>query len=338
MNSKPTPLLGRRKGPRQLPSLPLSAFTPPNSGTSDKFPLPPSPSTVHPENVVDAHVVGDPELEKWQKEVGETLGSRAYGVIMSTTADEAKDVPKEKGGVKILSLMIPFVLDDPASIHAAAEAANNASVPVSFSTVFSKSTEETTAALQEVLRKGRPVDIDIQTSSLTDASFEGLEDFLTKATEGLEAVPPIILSNFLPPPHDSDLQLVQLMNHARYRSFQAHTAALSLFPSIHIKYLPPAWDQVATPSNLQSGSTENSGVREQREWKRRIKMYLGPVMEAFGFERIIFGSSSPAGSQAPSNSGEWYNMDREALAELGVEQEYIDGVFSLNAQRAYGLK
>lgn len=95
MSSNPTPLQGRRKGPKQLPSLPLSAFTPPNSGTSDKFPLPPSPSTVHPENVVDAHVVGDPELEQWKKEAGETLGGRVYGVVMSTTADNAKDVPKE---------------------------------------------------------------------------------------------------------------------------------------------------------------------------------------------------------------------------------------------------
>jgi len=334
MSSNPTLLQGRRKGPKQLPRLPPSAFTPPNSGTSERFPLPPSPSTVHPENVVDAHVVGDPELEKWQEEAGETLGGRVYGVVISTTADKAEEILKEKGGIKILSLMIPFVLDDPATVSAAAEAGNKASVPVSFSTVFSKSSTETIAALKEVLRKGRPVDIDIQTSGLTDASFEVFEDFLTKATEGLEVVPPIILSNFLPPSQNFDFPIVKLMSHASYRSFQAQTATLSLFPSIRIKYLPPAWD-VSTPSALQPGSTESSGVKEQREWKRRIKMYLGPVVEAFGFERIIFGSSPPAGSQGPSKSGEWYNMAREALAELGVEQEFIDNVFSLNAQRAY---
>jgi hypothetical protein len=63
-------------------------FTPPNTGTSDKFPLPPSPSTIHPNKVIDAHVVGNPEL-------GETLGSRIYGVVLSALPDEISAVPKE---------------------------------------------------------------------------------------------------------------------------------------------------------------------------------------------------------------------------------------------------
>lgn len=94
------------------------------------------------------------------------------------------------GGVKILSVMIPFVLDDPATISAAVEAGNKASVPVSFSTAFSASNTGTIAALREVLEKGRPVDIDVQTSGLVGTS---LEDLLTKATEDLKVVPPIIL-------------------------------------------------------------------------------------------------------------------------------------------------
>lgn len=95
MNVNTGSIQGRRKGPKQLPRLPLSVFTPPNSGTSDKFPLPPSPSTVHPENVVDAHVVGDPGLQKWQNEAGGTLGSRAYGVVVSAPADKAGQELKE---------------------------------------------------------------------------------------------------------------------------------------------------------------------------------------------------------------------------------------------------
>lgn len=65
---------------------------------------------------------------------------------------------------------------------------------------------------------------------------------------------------------------------------------------------------------------------------------VGPVMEAFGFERIIFGSSPPKASRAGSQAGDWYNVARESLAELGVEQECIDSVFSLNAQFVYGSK
>lgn len=95
MSTKPVSLQGRRKGPKELPRLPLSAFTPPNSGTSDKFPLPPSPSTVHPENVVDAHVLGDPKLEKLQKEAGDTLGNRLHGVVLSVPADRASEALQE---------------------------------------------------------------------------------------------------------------------------------------------------------------------------------------------------------------------------------------------------
>jgi hypothetical protein len=81
------------------------------------------------------------------------------------------------------------------------------------------------------------------------------------------------VANLLPPPHDYNLSIVKLMNHPTYHAYQAQTAALSLFPSVYVKYLPPTWG-VATPSTPQPGATtENSGAKEQREWKRRIKMY-----------------------------------------------------------------
>jgi len=44
---------------------------------------------------VDAHVIGDPDLQKWQKEVGGLLGSRAHGVVLSSSVDKAEEVPKE---------------------------------------------------------------------------------------------------------------------------------------------------------------------------------------------------------------------------------------------------
>lgn len=88
--------------------------------------------------------------------------------------------------------MVPFDLEDPASIAAAIEAISTADGPISFSTVYSKSTPEGITGLREILQKGRPVDIEIQTS-ITDASLEGLEEFLTRATAELEGIPPIIL-------------------------------------------------------------------------------------------------------------------------------------------------
>ena len=62
---------------------------------------------------------------------------------------------------------------------------------------------------------------------------------------------------------------------------------------------------------------------------------VGPAVEAFGFERIIFGSAPSPASHARSNAGDWYEIAREAFAELGVDQESVDAVFGGNAQRIY---
>lgn len=98
------------------------------------------------------------------------------------------------GNIKVLSTAISFSLEDLSSISVAAGIAGRSIVPVSFSTVFSKSTPESISALREVLQKGRPVDIEIETGT-TDASLEGFEEFLTQCTKDMGdlKIPPIIL-------------------------------------------------------------------------------------------------------------------------------------------------
>jgi len=61
-------------------------------------------------------------------------------------------------------------------------------------------------------------------------------------------------------------------------------------------------------------------------------------MEAFGYQRIIFGSSPSSSSRGLSNVGDWYEIARESLAELGIEQDFIEGVFYGNAANVYGKK
>lgn len=61
-------------------------------------------------------------------------------------------------------------------------------------------------------------------------------------------------------------------------------------------------------------------------------------MEAFGYQRIIFGSSPSSSSKGPSNVGDWYELARESLTELGIEQDFVDAVFYGNAAKAYGKK
>lgn len=85
----PSPGVGaRRKGPKSLPRLPPSAFSPPNTGTSDKFPLAASPSVVHPDKVIDAHAV-------WVKDgqVPEIVGEgKEEGVVVSLVGLNEEEV------------------------------------------------------------------------------------------------------------------------------------------------------------------------------------------------------------------------------------------------------
>ncbi|KAJ7680429.1 hypothetical protein DFH06DRAFT_1031427 [Mycena polygramma] len=334
----PSPGFGsRRKGIK--PTLPLSAFSPPNSGTNERFPLPPSPSTVHPAVVVDAHVVvadGDPTLASWKKEAGQALGDRLGGVVLSLpVADPEKFVAglqAQDVSVPILSLMVPFQLQT--AQQELPPYTSGLAIPISLSTSFVKSTPEAIASLKWALSQGRPVDIDVR-AALSDSAFEGFEDLLSKAIADLPSVPPIIISSMLPPPHDLSLSIVKLMKHPTYRSFQSQTAALSLFPDLYVKFLPPMWD-APTPATPSSSSASDASSKQLNEWKRRVKMYLGPVMEAFGYQRIIFGSSPSPVSDNVSVAGDWYEIARECLAELGVEQEFIDAVFCSNAQKVYG--
>ena len=67
-----------------------------------------------------------------------------------------------------------------------------------------------------------------------------------------------------------------------------------------------------------------------------VTILVGPVLEAFGFQRIIFGSSPSPASKAKSNAGDWYEIARESLAELASDQEVVDAVFNGNAEKVYG--
>lgn len=87
----PSPGVGARrtKGPKNLPKLPLSAFSPPNSGVSDSFPLPASPSTVHPDRVVDASVASS-AVDAWVNDIGKDDGlkKRFKAVVVKADAGD----------------------------------------------------------------------------------------------------------------------------------------------------------------------------------------------------------------------------------------------------------
>jgi hypothetical protein len=155
------------------------------------------------------------------------------------------------------------------------------------------------------------------------------------------------------------MALVKLINHPSYRSYQGRIATISLYSNIFVKFRPPQWGAPTPPTPRVSETLEtpsqDAAEKDKKEWKRRIKMYcepspffihldtitnasaVGPAFEAFGEERIIFGSARVPGSHAASTASDWYELARESIAELGVEQQTIDAIFSKNAQRAYGV-
>ena len=74
----------RRKGLKDFPKLPLAVFTPPNSSAGDSFPLPASPSTLHPAKVIDANIfTKDVRYTQWKKEAGIPLTEKTTAVVIA---------------------------------------------------------------------------------------------------------------------------------------------------------------------------------------------------------------------------------------------------------------
>lgn len=86
----------RRKGVKVLPKLPLSAFTTPNTSTSDSWPGPPSPSTLLPEEIVDVYSAGG--LSKWKEEAARGIGEKGKGVVLTLSGKEFAEAEKELEG------------------------------------------------------------------------------------------------------------------------------------------------------------------------------------------------------------------------------------------------
>ncbi|CCL99867.1 uncharacterized protein FIBRA_01892 [Fibroporia radiculosa] len=344
----PTPLSpsvgARRKGAKPLPRLPLSAFTPPNTGTSDAFPLPPSPSTLLPKDLIDAYVISsEGDLSQWKNQAGPTVNGIAKGVVLSLSDRKSEDVEmvleRIRSGafeVPVVAILVPIVDGDddtqfsPPSYLVSAKGSNPPLVP---SVVFTGNESKVREALQWALREEFVVNIDVQTDiRATEGGWDTLEELLTSITnreQSAEVKGKIVVSNILPPPDDLSLPIVKLLTHTSYRNYQSHTAALSLFGNVFVNYLPPAWGD-----SVPSSSPE--GQKQRAEWKRRIKMYISPVLEAFGYQRIVFGSSPSYAVKVSSKASDWYELARESFAELGIEQEGIDAIFYGNAKLVYG--
>ncbi|KAG1716640.1 hypothetical protein ID866_518 [Astraeus odoratus] len=334
---------GRRKNP---PKLPLSAFSPPNTGTSDTFPLPPTPSAVVPVGVVDSHLrvsASPASIDQYKENVGQLTLEKITAVVLTIDSQRSNDIPSLLQGLRsyidlpILSVSVPFELDQaPPSEPLSCLSGTNP--PTTLSTAFTRVTPEAVASLTWALDHSAVVDIDVQSDVMGSTAISGptlydfFEDLLTKATAppaGADAAEkkrtPIVLSNVFPPPLDFHQPIVKVMKQPDYLQYQSRVSSLSLFENLYLKITPPVRETPGSESTVHL-----------KEWKGRLKLYIGPVLEAFGFERMIFGTSSSPAGEAFDLPVSWYDLVRESFAELGVEQDAIDNVFMNNAKRVYG--
>jgi hypothetical protein len=270
--------------------------------------------------------------------------------------------------VPVISIMVPLDLEngvpspEPAILK-------ESKVRISTTTTFKGASSKQAEGIKWAVERGLIVNVVVQIDlNSGESGWDVLEDLISNSVSVSDAgnkgaivlcecSPPlsqilvdlVATANILPPPRTLSVPLVQLLTHPSYLTYQARIAALSLFPATYIQFLPPDW-QAATPETPpQPGSLLSPAIaspispdatpivqdsKEKREWKRRIKMYVSPVLEAFGYERIIYGSKPY--SSASTHAGHWYELARESFAELVVDQEIVDGVFGGNAKQLYG--
>lgn len=76
--------------------MPLSAFTPPSTGTADRFPFPPSPTSVTAGSIVDANVVvSSADLSQWKSEATSELKDKISGVVLLVKGSNVEQVVEQ---------------------------------------------------------------------------------------------------------------------------------------------------------------------------------------------------------------------------------------------------
>ncbi|KAK7685343.1 hypothetical protein QCA50_011707 [Cerrena zonata] len=277
----PSPgVAARRRGPKGhvLPTLPLSAFTPPNTGTSEQFPLPPSPSTINPQKVIDANVItpsGD--LAQWKEEIGrEIKDDQIGGVVVNLTGVSSDALEKtiadvtSSASIPVVAILVPFDLEQGIPETTPGYLSGSAKPPIILASTYAQSSPKAVEAFHWALTNGFSVDLDVQ-AYLRDGenAWESLEDFFANAIPRTSPIPDgkVFLSNLLPPPDDFSLPIVKLLTHPTYQAYQSHTAALSLYANVFVKFLPPVWGTPTPPTPAPTQSITPSSAEALHSWR-----------------------------------------------------------------------
>ncbi|KAG8956301.1 hypothetical protein FRC04_004381 [Tulasnella sp. 424] len=351
-NPPPSPgISSRRPGGKIPPKLPLSVFSAGNAA-----PLSADPTKVFPNAIVDANV--NLQLSEWSEQAGDLIKKPISGVVLALHTQEGQPPLDEErfnaliqsSKVPITAIIAPTHLAD-RGISKLPSYITSSPSPFAFGVSFAPGST-TPDDIRLILSAGHVVDLDVPWNSQqseSDSEWNALEDFIGKAVTGgsedsSKPTKAIVISNLLPPPHSLHVPIVKLMKSTVYQKYQEHISSLSFVPNVYIKFLPPNWEDptppspapFATTSDTTGPSVTSQDAQAKDEWKQRVRIYLGPALDAFGYSRIIFGTSPSPSSTSASNAHDWYTLAREVVAEVGVEQEGVDAIFGKTAQTVYG--
>ncbi|KAG8214024.1 hypothetical protein J3R82DRAFT_10779 [Butyriboletus roseoflavus] len=277
----------RRRG-KDIPRLPLSAFSPPNTGTSDTFPLPPTPSLITPSGLVDSHLqISLDAAGRYEADISHLKSARKRAVVLSSKGHSAEAIlaslqslQSDVVDARVLATLIPFALGSTEIPQYL-----SATDPLVLTTTYDGTTPVTAEAeedgedraqveipvknLRWALQHCRVVDLDIDGGIVTaDASmYDSLVNLLTKASK-LDTDTkrtPIVLTNVLPPPLDSITPVVTMMNHPTYTTYRQRISLFSLFENVYVKLLPPTWVSTESTASLEE--------KQEKELRNILKLF-----------------------------------------------------------------
>ncbi|ELU39285.1 hypothetical protein AG1IA_06686 [Rhizoctonia solani AG-1 IA] len=341
------------KSTRRPPKLSPALFSAAVGAGAPTGGLPPSPSAQNPTEVHDAHVeLASPgALLKWKNEAGGVYGPKIKSVVLALPANAAsKDVlgrsvaiitiPTESG---IIALSIPYPLSGPPPEL-------TAPVPIAYSFTFKQSSDALVEALRWASDK-HPVDIDVQVDLINDEQgWDALEELISKVVSDPDQQKGEADSVSQPKPNLKPIVLCGSPD------IGIHKYKL-IDPLLCSQFAPSPWcprgpdRQIAHPSDVPGipGTYREEGMETKDQDVPCVPDILllatmithktlpvGPAIEAFGYSRLVFGSSPSTTSTSTSNAGDWYQIAKESVAELGVDQEGLDAVFGTNAKTIYG--
>ncbi|KAK4684553.1 hypothetical protein P7C73_g5623, partial [Tremellales sp. Uapishka_1] len=301
--------------PRRPPPLPQILFDPEGPLAPGSAPLPPSPSTVHPSHIIDAHAfLSDPSIDLFYGLAPDAPKPRISSVVQ-VKLDISAPSPKVPAGA-LTSVIHPTILN---------------------------LTLKTPPSITNLSRGA--VDIVIPaTTPMGEKEWELLEEAVVALDETWGPVEQsakgrLVISGLLPPPLSQPSS--QLIHSEVYGLHLARLASLSLHANVYLKALPPI---------VEAADPERSWWTDKRELERVLRMYLSPAIETFGTHRLIFGTCptlpipqlatitpSPVKLEQPLSSDEWYATLRKCVSELGENEDEISAIMAGNAAAVYSL-